>query len=91
MNSITTALALFLKLGSTQLPSALPTELTLLGCDGLSGDKAFNTFLIASLPQQAREVPDPACGEIAELSGPPSDETRLPLDLDEPQELETLE
>lgn len=91
MNSITTAPALFFKLGSAQLPSSLPTELTLLGCDGSPGGKAFNTSLIASLPQQAREVPDPACGELTELSGPPSDETGLPLDLDEPQKLETLE
>ena len=91
MNSITTAPALFLKLGSAQLPSSLPTELTLPSCDGLPGGKALNTSLIASLPQQAREVLDPACGELAELSGPPSDETGLPLDLDEPQKLETLE
>jgi len=91
MNSTATAPALCLKLGSVQHPSSLPTELTLPSCDGLPGGKALNTSLIASLPQQAREVLDPACGELAELSGPPSDETGLPLDLDEPQKLETLE
>ncbi|MBA7706977.1 hypothetical protein ES703_115838 [subsurface metagenome] len=91
MNSTTTAPALCLKLGSVQLPSSLPTELILPSCDGLPGDAALTIALIARLPQQTREVPDPACGELAELSGAPSDETGFPLDLDEPQKLETLE
>jgi len=86
-----TAPALRLKLGSAQLPSSLPTELTLPSCDGLPGGVALNIVLIASLPQQAREVLNPTRGELAELSGPPSDETGLQLDLDEPQKLETLE
>ncbi|MBA7598590.1 hypothetical protein ES703_05608 [subsurface metagenome] len=91
MNSTTTAPALCLKLGSVQHPSSLPTELTLPNCDGLPGATALNIVLIARLPQQAREVPDPNCGEFADLSGPSSNETKLPLDLDEPQKLETLE
>ena len=91
MNSTTIELVLFLKLGSVQPPSLLPTELNLPSYDGLPGGVALGITLIARLPQQAREVPDPACGELAELSGPPSDETRLQLDLYEPQKLETLE
>ncbi len=91
MNSNPIELVLWLKLGFVQPPSVLSTELNLPSYNGLPGGTALSIALVANLPQQAREVSDPAFGEFAELSGPPSDETELKLDFDEPQKLETLE
>jgi len=83
--------ALCLELGFVQLPSSIPTLLTLPSCDGLPGGAALGIALIVRLPQQAREVLDPARGELAELSGPSPGETGLLLDLDETQDIQSPE
>jgi len=74
---------------SPSRPSLVQPRPNLFTPHGHGWSAALDTALIARLPQQAREVLDPARGELAELPRPSPDETGLSLDFDEPQKPET--